>query len=73
MLAFNSMKQNEIEQRSSETGEPLPVAQDSRPPEQVESTTRHIFLMQDGEYQCSRCGASMNDRSVNEECAEGGR
>jgi len=42
--------------------------QDARPPSETESPTRHIFLMQDGEYRCSRCGAPMNDRALDEEC-----
>ncbi|MEO8431857.1 MAG: hypothetical protein ABI592_10145 [Acidobacteriota bacterium] len=45
-----------------------PVAQDSRPPEQTESSTRHIFAVTEGEYRCSRCGSPMNDRTVNEVC-----
>lgn len=45
-----------------------PVAPDSRPSEQTESGTRHIFLVQDGEYRCSRCGAPQNDRTLTEEC-----
>ncbi|MEO8189685.1 MAG: hypothetical protein ABI682_05035 [Acidobacteriota bacterium] len=65
------MKQDEIGASDPDTAEPLPVAQDSRPPEQLESTTRHIFLMKDGEYRCSRCGATMNDRSLDEECRAG--
>jgi hypothetical protein len=48
--------------------ERLPVAPDSRPPEQTESTTRHIFAVEKGEYRCARCGSPMNDRTVNEDC-----
>jgi len=46
----------------------LPVAADSRPPEQTGSSTGHVFLMKEGEYRCSRCGAPSNDRTSNEEC-----
>ncbi|MDQ2870339.1 MAG: hypothetical protein M3S32_06330 [Acidobacteriota bacterium] len=62
------MKRKEVEQREPDTSNPLPVAQDSRPPEQVESTTRHIFVMKDSYYRCTRCGAEMNDRSLDEVC-----
>ncbi len=62
------MKRKEVEQRQADTSNPPSVAQDSRPPEQLESTTRHIFLVKDGHYRCTRCGAAMSDRSLDEEC-----
>ncbi|MCA1582105.1 MAG: hypothetical protein LC796_12100 [Acidobacteria bacterium] len=65
------MKQKEVEQRQPDTSSPPPVAPDSRPPEQLESTTRHIFLVKDGEYRCTRCGAEMNDRALDEDCPGG--
>lgn len=49
-------------------GQRQPVEADSRPPEQTESTTHHIFVMRDSQYRCSRCGTEMNDRSLDEPC-----
>ena len=66
------MKEREVDQRVDDLPEPGRdrdrVDPDARPPRQTESTTRHIFLMRDGNYRCSRCGADMNDRTLDEDC-----
>ncbi|HEV8117840.1 MAG TPA: hypothetical protein VGQ32_04905 [Thermoanaerobaculia bacterium] len=68
------MKEREIDQRvqdvpkSSGGGDAGKIDVDARPPGATESTTRHIFLMREGAYRCSRCGAPMNDRTLDEEC-----
>ena len=66
------MKEREIDQEVQDVPDPsrdaVRVDPDARPPGQTESTTSHIFLMADGQYRCSRCGARMNDRTLDEEC-----
>ena len=66
------MKEREVDQRVDDLPDPGrdrdPVDADARPPRQTESTTRHIFLMRDGTYRCSRCGAEMSDRTLDEDC-----
>jgi hypothetical protein len=68
------MKSREVEERERvlPPGDPedsrAPMPPDGRPPEQTESTTKHIFVVTGGEYRCSRCGAEMNDRTLDETC-----
>ncbi len=45
-----------------------PVAQDSRPPEERESGSRHTFVIRESEYACSRCGARMKPEVLEERC-----
>jgi rubrerythrin len=66
------MKEREVDQRVDDVPEPGRdrdrIDPDTRPPSETESTTRHIFLMRDGVYRCSRCGSEMNDRTLDEDC-----
>ncbi len=66
------MKEREIDQAPGDVANPsrdrAPVDADARPPAETESTTHHIFLMREGGYRCSRCGAEMNDRTLDEAC-----
>ena len=66
------MKEREIDQQIADIPDPArdreEVDVDARPPGETESTTRHIFLMRDGTYRCSRCGAVMNDRTLDQKC-----
>jgi hypothetical protein len=66
------VKEREIDERIDDVPrQDRPVVEtDSRPPEQTESTSKHIFVMRGDRYRCSRCGADMNDRTLDEECPE---
>jgi hypothetical protein len=72
LLLVAGVKEREIDQEIRDIPDPSrdrdPVDPDARPPGETESTTRHIFLMHGGAFRCSRCGAEMNDRSLDEEC-----
>ena len=66
------MKEREVDQKVRDVPDPVRdrgrADADTRPPRQTESTTRHIFLMEEGEYRCSLCGAPMNDRTLDKNC-----
>jgi rubrerythrin len=64
------VKEKEIDERIDDVPDPdrFPVETDSRPPEQTESTSKHIFVMRGNRYRCARCGADMNDRTLDEMC-----
>ena len=72
LLPRVDMKEREVDQRVEDVPQPkrdrAPVDADTRPPVETESTTRHIFLMREGTFRCSRCGAEMNDRTLDAEC-----
>ena len=69
-----AMKSREVEQREPvlPPGEPpgsrAPMPPDGRPPEAMESTTKHVFVLRDDRYRCSRCGAAMSDETLDETC-----
>ncbi|HEY6065599.1 MAG TPA: hypothetical protein VIY96_05555 [Thermoanaerobaculia bacterium] len=70
------MKRREIDQDIEDVPNPardrVSVDADSRPPGETESTTHHIFLMREKGFRCSRCGAEMNDRTLDEACPAAG-